>query len=337
MQIQRVNGNNLRDALERAARMHGESALVVARDVGQDGAVTVSVLPRSETAVERFARFGFTAEAERESPTERLERGRDPAMFDVRERLRAAGFTREFENVLVARAETLREKGVHPIDAAAALLGHRVPIAAGPKAQERTALVGLVGPEADSTRSVALSLGRRLVDAGRRATVVSIEPHPTAEGDALEDEVLGAGIGMLRGDDGARIGARLAQLGAGHVAIVCTGGRVSFDGRQLLRLGMVLRDDDQLGSLTNYLVVQASRPRTTLDRAWRGFERFKPRGLVGTACDRTAEFGPLFEFATDRQLGLVFLAGRPGDPRQLVRPTPKLVADLVLGGRSPWS
>lgn len=337
MQIQRVTGKDMRDALERAARLHGEGALVLGRETDTKGAVTVSVLPRPRSAVDHFARFGFSPDGERERPSHKAERERDPAMFDVRARLRAAGFGKEFENRIVEGAEALRTKGAHPIDAAAALVGRHVPVAPGPSTKGRTALVGLVGPEPDASRGVAFALARRLSAAGRRVTVVSIEPHPTAEGDALEDEVLGAGLGMLRSDDGARIGARLAERTEEEVVIVCTAGRVSFDGRQILRLGMVLRDGDRLGTLTNYLVLPASRPRSVLDSAWRSFSRFKPRGIVATSCDRSRSFGPLFEFAVEHRLGLAFLTGRAGDPGQLVRPSSKLLADLVFGGETPWS
>lgn len=337
MQIQRVTGKDMRDALERAARLHGEAALVLGRETGDGGAVTVSVLPRPRSTVDHFARFGFTPDGERERPRHKAERERDPAMFDVRARLRSAGFGKSFETTLVERAELLRAKGAHPIDAAAALIGRSVPIAEGPRAKGRVALVGLIGPEADSNRGVAFALARRLSESGRRVTVVSIEPHPTTEGDALEEEVLGAGLGMLRGDDGARIGARLASIDGEHVVIVCTAGRVSFDGRQLLRLGMVLRDHELLGTLTNYLVLPAPRPRSVFDRAWRSFARFKPRGIVATACNRTEAFGPLLEFAIEHRIGLAFLTGRAGDPNELKRPTQRMLADLVLGGRSPWS
>jgi len=336
MQIQRITGKDMRDALERAAKLHGDGALVLGREIDAKGAVTVSVLPRPKSAVDHFAKLGFAPNAEDERPAVKAARERDPAMFDVRTRLRAAGFGRAFEDQIVEIAQRLRESGVHPIDAAAGVLGRLVPIAPGPRSKGRTAMVGLVGPEADANRGIAFSLARKLADAGRRVTVVSIEPHPTPEGDALEDEVLGAGIGMLRGDDGARIGARLVDTDGEAVVLISTGGRVTFDGRQLLRLGMVLRDADQLGSLVNYLVVPASRPRATLDRAWRTFERFRPRGIVATNCDRTEAFGPLLEFSWEHELGLVFLTGRSGDPHQLVRPTPSLLADLAFGGEQPW-
>lgn len=337
MQIQRVTGKDMRDALERAAKMHGDGALVLGREIDAQGAVTVSVLPRPKTAVDHFAKLGFAPDEVTERASVKAERDRDPAMFDVRSRLRDAGFGRAFENEVVDLAERLRENGLHPIDAAAGVIGRLVPIAPGPRAKGRAAMVGLVGPEADATRGVTFALARKLADAGRAVTVVSIEPHPTPEGDALEDEVLGAGIAMLRGDDGARIGARLVDGEGEEIVLICTGGRVTFDGRQLLRLGMVLRDSERLGSLVNYLVAPASRPRATLDRAWRTFERFRPRGLVATACDRTESFGPVLEFSYDNELGLVFLTGRSGDPRQLVRPTPALLADLAFDGEHPWS
>lgn len=336
MQIVRVTGRTLRDALERAARLHGRSALVLHRENGPDGEVTVAVAPQTESTVERLARFGFSGEGERERSAEREERQRDPALFDVRQRLRRAGCSREFVEGIALRAGKARAKGVHPIDAAAAIASRIVPIAEGPRTKELAATIALVGPEAPSQRAATVALGLRLSQAGRHVTVASLEPHPTPEGDALEAQLDGSGVEVLRGDDGARVGARLGEARALEVVLVTTGGRVSFDGRQLLRLSSALRDADRLGSLTNYLTLPASRPRAALDQAWRTFERFRPKGLFATNCDRTREFGPLLELAATQRCGLVFMAGRSGDPAELVRPTRTLIADLLLGGTLPW-
>ncbi|MEZ5979735.1 MAG: hypothetical protein R3F34_16165 [Planctomycetota bacterium] len=337
MQIHRVTGKGLRDALERAAKLHGSSALVLAQEKSEDGDVVVSVLPRAESAVERFARFGFAGDDERDRLAERTERDRDPALFDLRQRLRRSGCSKAFTDAVAARADALRAKGLHPIDGAAAVIGRSVPIAEGPRSHGRSATIGLVGPEPELIRTTAIALGRKLTLAGRRTALVSFEPHPTPEGDALEDEALAAGLHVLRGDDGARIGGRLVEDGDFDVVLVCTTGRTSFDGRQLLRLGGSLRDADRLGSISNYLVVPAQRQRSALDQAWRTCARFKPKGIVAAACDRTREYGPVCELARERACGLVFLAGRSADPAQLVRPTKRLVADLLLGGTLPWN
>ena len=46
MQIHRVRGNDLKDALQRARRSYGESALVISHEVQGDGGVTLAVAQR---------------------------------------------------------------------------------------------------------------------------------------------------------------------------------------------------------------------------------------------------------------------------------------------------
>jgi hypothetical protein len=336
MQIQRVTGSNLRDALERAAKLHGKNALVLNRESGPNGEVVVAVAPQTESTIERLARFGFAGDDERERGAQREERERDPALFDIRQRLRRAGCSKEFVEGIAVRAGKARAKGMHPIDAAAAIASRIVPIADGPRMKELAAVIAHVGPEASAQRAATTALALRLASAGRHVTVASLEPHPSPEGDALEDGLAESRVEVLRSDDGTRIGVRLAEARALEVVIVNTGGRASFDGRQLTRLGTALQGADRLGSLSNHLVVAATRTRAALEQAFGTFARFRPKGIFATACDRTREFGPLFELAANKRCGLVFLAGRSGDAAQLVRPTPKLVADLLLTGSGPW-
>ena len=63
MQIHRVRGNDLKDALQRARRSFGESALVISHEVLGDGGVTLAVAQRPAGASPETGAAGSSTNA----------------------------------------------------------------------------------------------------------------------------------------------------------------------------------------------------------------------------------------------------------------------------------
>ena len=68
MQIHRIRGNDLNDALRRAKRTHGEGAVVVGHERTSDGGITLAVTVDQSAAVpavESGAQSGSSLQVER--------------------------------------------------------------------------------------------------------------------------------------------------------------------------------------------------------------------------------------------------------------------------------
>lgn len=160
MQIHRVRGRNLREALERAQRAHGDAALVLSREERPDG-VTLAVVER-----------GRAAPRPAHEP---------PGLADVRARLVRHGASPELVERVLGDVRASGRSGAYAIDAAAAALGAAFPVAPAPRAKGGALALALLGASGSGKTTTLHKLARRMRAAGRR--VARVELPRLARGD----------------------------------------------------------------------------------------------------------------------------------------------------------
>src|SRR6186713_3379045 len=102
MQIHRIHGSSLKEALERAREEHGEGAVVLSHESLSSGAVTIAVADASGLARRR-----------RETP--RLE----PGLREVRERMQKHGASKALVESIAHGVQQSGAGGAYTLDVAA--------------------------------------------------------------------------------------------------------------------------------------------------------------------------------------------------------------------------
>lgn len=308
MQIHRVRGRDLRDALERARRSFGADALVLAQEE-EAGGVTVSVTAR-------VAR-------EREEPGAR----------DVARRLEEAGAS---PDLTAAVLDVLRERGAQgafAIDAAAEALAARLRAAATPASTERVRAIAFVGPTGSGKSTAVAKLALRLARAKRRVVAATLDGHRAGSSELLRAACERARVPFRVARFREDLPALLDEARGAEVLLVDSAGRSPRDREHLEQLEDVLGQDFAGADLSVYLTVAATAGREVLEEVRAGFARTRPTALVATKLDETRRTAPALELAALPELPAAFLCTGQELERDFYRATPDRMADLVLGGR----
>ena len=325
MQIHRVRGRDLRDALERASRAYGEGALVLSHEVMPDGGVTVAVTDPERAQAQRWL------EAAREDR-------RDCGLEDLRRVLSRSGCSDQLVESTLSEVARSGARGPYALDAAAGVLGRSVAVAPSPKLHRRGAgalarpcVVAFVGPTGVGKTTTLVKLASRLVRAGRRVGVVSMDTHRPG---AVEQLKALAGV-MQAPVDVAADGAGLARVVSRSHGVDCvlvdTTGRSPRDAQALAELGGALAPPTL--SLQTYLVVPATASRVALEDARAGFAAAHPGAWVVTKLDETREPAAVLECASKAGASIAFLCNGQEIADHLHRADPERFADLFLRGR----
>lgn len=333
MQIHRVRGNNLRDALTRAAQKYGEGASFLSQERGPLGDVTIAVGVEHD-ARERLAAYGFGEQSSRPSAAaaEALP-SLDPGLRDVRRRLRASGCSGEWIEQICSAVTASGRRGTHAIDAAGAALARQLKIAPAPRATDQPRLLALVGPTGVGKTTTVVKLADRLARAGRRVAICALDSYRAGALDQLQAFAERLEVPLWAPRDADDLATRVEAAGPLDAVLVDTTGRSPSDSRELARMQASLAALAGFGDTSAYLVLSATTGMRSLERAHRAFAPFGPDGLVVTKLDETAEPAAALELAVRARLGVAFLCDGQEIRGNLHRPTSDRLADLVLRGR----
>jgi flagellar biosynthesis GTPase FlhF len=325
MQIHRVRGRDLVDALERAARQHGPDALVLSREPAPGGGVTVAVGLQARP----LARSAPAA-----APP-------DAGLADVERLLRRSGASEALVRRTLEAVETSGQRGAFAIDEAARSLGALVAVAPSPRVRSgdepHAHVIAFVGPTGVGKTTTLVKLASRLVRARRRVVLVSTDARSIGGRAQLEayGELLQAPV--VSAEDGRGLAASVARARNVDVVLVDTSGRSPRDVDALGRLAEELGQARAAGraglGLDVYLTVTATASRGALDETLLGFDAARPSALVVTKLDETREPAPVLEFAHDSGLPAAFLCDGAEIAAHLARTSPDRIADLLLRGR----
>ena len=328
MNVHKITGKNIREALERAQAVHGATAVVLGQSEAPEGvalAVTTTA-PTSRSELERMRRRAdeLFRDVAREDETTK-----DSAPSEVEQRLISLGCTSGF--AAVAWQEALSLEGRHPLDAAAEVLGARPRVATLPKLPGKTRVVAMLGHSGAGKTLTLAKLGARLVRAGRRIGVAALGDERVGATRSLEAHaaLLGTQVRVL-GPDTELTAAAIGAPGL-EAVLLDTTGHIEED---VSRLGALERALDAKGAVLDVqLVLGANQQADSWSALFEAASVLPVGGCVVTKLDETRRPAAVLEAIYEESLPVAFLSAGSDLARDLIRATPDAFADLFLLGR----
>ena len=361
MQIHRIHGRDLREALERAGRLHGKDAVVLGHEQVAGG-VTVAVTAKAAAeAREQAGRGAATGTAARPAPTAapvadggaelaspatpgrvhgRTARSLPPGLADVERALSRTGTSPRLIGQVLTEIERSSARGAYAIDQAARLLGERIALAPSPKvdrAGRGPCVIAFVGPRGSGVSTTVTKLAGKLVKARRRIALVDlVSTVSTSDGSGVpgassELEKYGRvlQVPVDRVDTADEL-QRVIERSRGSDAVLIDGTGIA--GRDVAVLRELLARVPQV-RLEVYLTLPATAYRGELDAIAADYAPAEPAGLVLTQLDSTRTPAVALEHALDTRRPLAFFCDGPDVSGNLRRPTADSIANLFLRGR----
>jgi flagellar biosynthesis GTPase FlhF len=325
MQIHRIRGRDLRDALQRAGLQYGANAVVLSHETMPDGAVTVAVAdPGRQEAVKLLGAI---------KPPRR-----DPGLDDVERVMQRSGASREWIDTTLAGIAQIGARGPFALDAAAELLGSKVKVAPSPRVSQRDStnrfapcVISFVGPTGVGKTTTLAKLASRLVRSGRRVGVISMDTHRPGAVEQLRALAEAMQVPVEVARDGDELAAGVASHVGADCVLVDTTGRSPRDAAALEALAAPAQG--AAATLETYLVLPATSSRAALEEAHRGFDAARPTAWVVTKLDETREPATILESAADHGAAVAFLCDGQEISAHFHRAHAERFADLFLRGR----
>ena len=319
MQIHRVRGRDLRDALQKARASLGANAVVLSHEADPDGAVTVSVTEASAKA--------------RSQASPVIPDVAEPGQRDVLSRLQAAGASVELMQAVLEGVRVSEAHGAFAIDEAAEVIARRMRVAPSPQPTQSARVIAFVGPTGAGKTATVAKLADRLTRAGRKIAVATLDSYRPGGADVLSAESERLGVPFTRCRYREDLATLLAKERARDAILLDTRGRSPRDAEHISQLASVLHDGLPGADLVTYLIVPAPSSGAALDEVLAGYARTKPHAAVVTKVDETRRTAVALEAVQHGGLPVAFLGTGQEVGTDFFRATPDRMADLILGGR----
>ncbi len=327
MHVHRVIAPSLREALQRARRLHGEDAVVVGQELAKGGNVTLTVARRGgpKAAIAIAPRKG------NESVT--LKRGLD----EVSRRLRKNGATPAFvERVIAATVQKYSDlrgqvgaPDVHVLDVAADAIGTMFTTTRLPRAHGKARVLALAGAGGVGKTTTIAKLALRLVQASRRIELITFDAERPGAVEQLRAwaDLLGTPFRVAR--SGAELDVQ--SVVTADLLLVDTSGRPE---RDIARLARTRDACAAAGAdLETYVVLSAGSSGSTLRAITSTLSRLEPKAVIVTKLDETDEPVGVLEHVLETNLPVAFFTDGPDVQQNLHRAAPQHFGDLCLLGR----
>lgn len=331
-----VRGRTMRDALLAARRDLGARAVVVDQRT-EPGGVTLVVsdtVPRSTQILgamrESAARLLEPSPEEAQAVPAR----RRSPLADVERRLREHGASGELrERVLESVVQLGAEEG-HPLDLAAKVVGGEFAVAGLPAVAGRTAVVALLGPTGAGKTTTIAKLASRMVRAGRRVVLATLDGGRIGAGAQLEAFGAELRVPAIALDEPARLADELARVpGRVDVLLVDGSGNERRDIEALEAFEAHCAASGAPVDVSSLLVLPATASQDSIRSTIAAAESIEPAGAIVTKIDEAERPLPALEQAKDAGLGLAFLTNGPELGPHFHRARPERFADVALLGR----
>jgi flagellar biosynthesis protein FlhF len=309
----------LREALQRARRLHGEDAVVVGQELAPNGVVTLTVARKPVATTPAI--IGTRGETKAEP--------KNLALTEVAGRLKKHGASPAFVERILNAIDAKPSAGEHVLDSAAAVIGETFQTARLPKARGQARILALAGAGGVGKTTTLAKIAMRLVRAGRRVELVTFDTERPGAVEQLRawSTLLATPFRVAR--TGADID--VASIATADLILVDTTGRPE---RDIARLEKLKAACNGIGAeLETYLVLSASASASTLRTITSTLSVLSPKAAVVTKLDETHEPIAVLEHVLECNLPLAFLSNGPDVHAHLERADAEHVADLCLRGK----
>lgn len=319
MQIHRVRGSSLRDALLRAQDAYGEDAVVIQEESVPGGGVTLSVARREAPRAQTHA-------TQPEQDPARI-----PIVREVAQRLERTGTSKDFVASICAEVRDWPDAGVHVMDRAAEAIGRRFPPVKLGRLDGGTRVLAFVGLTGVGKTTTIVKLATRMLRAGRRVELATLDVQRVGAVEQARawSRELGVPLSILR--PGAKPHAKAFEGSGVDVVLLDTSGNPLVDVERVQELQQSFTGARV--SFGTWLVLPANASRASLELVTRAFAALAPEGVVITKLDETREPAVVLEHVLAAGLGVAFLSDGPDVAIHLHRSGPEACADLCLRGR----
>ena len=324
MQIHRIRGKNLREALERARTIYGEEALVLTHESTPSGDVMVAVGGARAEAAPVTAVLAPQA-----SRGDSAEKG----LADVMGRMASSGASQAWMNKIGARVLASGARGTYAIDVAAEALADSVSIVQPLKADGTTHVMAFVGAAGAGKTTTAIKLAVRLVKSRRRLALLTLGTQRADSKRNLSSYAELLQVPCSNIVESGQVEAWMSTSARCDAVLVDTAGRGKRDVEWLHELGRSVEGIPLAAKLETYLVLAADRSAAELGRTIRAYRDARPTACVISRLDLARSPAVALEAAADAGLPLAFLGDGPEVSAHLRRASGDAVSDLFLRGR----
>jgi flagellar biosynthesis protein FlhF len=309
----------LREALQRARRLHGEDAVVVGQELAANGGVTLTVARKASATTP--AVLGSRGETRSEP--------KNIALTEVAGRLRKNGASPAFVERVLDAVMARKTEGAHVLDTAALVIGEMFQTARLPRARGQARILALAGAGGVGKTTTTAKIAMRLVRAGRRVELVTFDAERPGAVEQLRawSTLLNAPFRV------ARTGADLdvKSIATADLIVVDTCGRPE---RDIARLERLRANCAEIGAeLEVYLVLSAGASASMLRAITSTLGILSPSAVVVTKLDETNEPIAVLEHVLEAGLPIAFLSDGPDVHAHLQRADAEHIADLCLRGK----
>jgi len=336
MQIHRVRGNDLKDALQRARRTYGETAVVISHEVAPGGGVMLAVAERPPLRSDELA--ALQEEGVRQLGKVELKSfPRDGELSagyrEVCSRLMSTGCSERWSTQLCELAREKAGAEDHPMDAVGAAIASQVRIAKLPKEPGVTRVITFVGNTGVGKTTGLVKLGARLVKGRRSIGLATLDSRRVGAVEQLRAyaQLLDAPLRVLKSE---QVLSPEALGAVGHeIVLLDTMGRAESDQPRLVQFHESLARTERTARLDTFLVFPATSSRSALREVTEAYGDVPLAGCVLTKIDETRQPSPVIEHIIELGIPIAFLSNGQDIGRNFQRATPQLLTDLVLLGR----
>ncbi|MBK7642491.1 MAG: hypothetical protein IPJ19_05495 [Planctomycetes bacterium] len=322
MQIHRIRGSSLKEALLRARRTLGEDAVVVSQEVLPGGEIALAVAQRNDSAAEVESSI-FRAQGARAKE--------QPALRELEQRLERHGVS----DKLVARIlDALRKRGAgegHVLDEAAVEIGRIFPPARLPRLEKQTRVLAFTGATGVGKTTGIVKFAKRLRESGRRVELATLDSARVGAVEQLRAWAKSLEMPLTVLKRGVRMNPAALSAGSVDMVLLDTTGHPRHDAELLTQLRKVFEPAPV--QLDVHLVLAAPSSRQALEAAWKPFEALAPIACSVSKLDETADKAMALEFALEKGLPVAFVNDGPDVDVHFHRAGGETIADLWLRGR----
>jgi flagellar biosynthesis protein FlhF len=322
MQIHRVRGTSLKEALLRARRMLGEDAVVVSQEILPGGEIALAVAQREESA------------AEVESTIFRAQRARaeeHPALRELEQRLERTGVSPALRTRIVAALRGRNADQGHVLDAAADEIGRLFPPARLPRLQGKTRVLAFAGATGVGKTTSIVKLAKRMRASGRRVELATLDSARVGAVEQLRAWANSLELPLTVLKRGVRMNPAALSSGSVDMVLLDTTGHPRHDAELLAQLRKAF--EPAAVQLDVHLVLAAPASRDALEAAWKPIESLAPVACSVTKLDETHDKALALEFALEHALPVAFVNDGADVDLHFHRAGGEAIADLWLRGR----